>query len=246
MATSVAVIGEGDSNRRNTNALLKDLVEGFAAEVTFVVPVTAPWFTDAVRHVADWVFEHQSTFVSLAFVADSHDIVDLSDYEDIPVTKVEDMLDALAESDQVIVSWSDGTDWLEIWVEGALKSGRTVLDLTDGLYPIEYTPDADEDTTVVVDDVPEPVVEPEPVTEPVAEKPKPRSRAARNAAKAQEAQVPLAKAPVAEVTKQGIVTVQGAPKQGKEVVSAEDLKVREEIAQRAAEIVLERLRSALG
>lgn len=238
MATTVSVVGEGKSDRRNTNALIRDFTDGFAAETAFLIPVTEPWFTDAVRHVADWVYENRSTFVAITFLADSHDMVDLSDFPDAMVTEVDDMATALAEADQVIVAWQDDPDF-ESWVEDVLKSGKKVLDLTDGLYPIEYTPDADQPAVVAED--PTPVAEPVPTEPKPAAKPR-RSRAAANAEKAKE------KAATEQPADEGQALVPEQvvswPPAGGEVVNTPEFF--EAMAGEIERRVVERLRSALA
>lgn len=249
MSKAVSVVGDGESSRRNTNALLKDFVQGFEEPTTFVLPVSGPWFTDAVRHVADWVMENKSSTVDLTFIADEHDLPDLSDYESVTVTEVEDVPDALALSDTVIVAWYDNEDF-EGWVEGVLKSGTPVLDLTDGLYPIEYTPDEPADTQSegeqIIEPDPEPTPEPEPQVEPEPQRAKtretkPRSRAARNAAKTQ------AEEPSADEFYKEPEGGQAATYASADNVHGLSPEERDEAtAQRAAEIVLERLKTALG
>jgi hypothetical protein len=238
----VAVIGDGASTRKNTSALLNDWSTPNRID-RILFPGTEAMLSDAVRHVADWGLANLSGQCVNAIVSeDDSESADLTDYTDesVVVLPVPDVVEHLVgQATHLFIAWGEDDQFYSDLAERALKAGVKVYDLTDGLFPIELSEGTASSTGS------EPASQPEAAQEPVTPEPAPKpekrsqSRAAKNAAKTQSA--PDEAQQGAEVMAAGRASGGGASHTSQ--AGAIDV---EAVAQRAAEIVLERLAAAIG
>lgn len=179
----IAVLGDGESTRKNTTALLKDWsTPNRIDRILF----NADTLSDAVRHVADWGVTNLSGEAVVAVVTEDTDQEDLTDYTDegVIVLPVPDAVQYLIDqSTHLFLAWnSDDEESYAQVAEAALKQGVKVYDLTDGLFPIELDDSDDKGETAATE--PEPEAAPEAASEPVEPpKAKAKSKAAKNAEK---------------------------------------------------------------
>lgn len=144
----VGVVGSGPSTRKHLATLITDWAQGQDDEVGIVVSA-ADLQHDAVRHAADWALqkEHALTVV----VGHDYNEGDLEDYTGAQILQAPFTPHLY---DHLFIAWDNERDAeCEQVVEAAAALGVKAYDLTDGLYPIDVTPDPEPGADIVVPEV---------------------------------------------------------------------------------------------
>lgn len=186
----VAVLGDGASTRKNTVALLNDW---HAANKITAVAVSGNEqdFHDAPRHAADWALQTLGA-EGLAIIVDGEEAYDKESVADYVDEGVKIKMSGEQSASYIVHNRAthiflafpeENTAPLEKIAETALRAGKQVFDLTDGLFPIALdetepsdstepgTPTPDESLVTVVSEPKDgkEVVEPEAVEPEVSE-----------------------------------------------------------------------------
>lgn len=146
-------IGSGDTTAKNTTALLDDLIDAEEEPATFIIPVTQSLWTTPIQTIADYAFDQEIPYeVVTDDSADSHkafaEIIQAATKVhrvQRVAMKIENILEKSAEP-VLIVAWSDeDADSLSA-LERALTRDIPAFDLCNGLEPLEFDDESDDDT----------------------------------------------------------------------------------------------------
>lgn len=152
----ITAYGSGAVTRKTVTSLLDD-TNTAGGELAFVLPADEGVYTDAVRFVADWAFDHK---LPLHFLhTPSADLSHLEDFEGHATTTVvnDPLLESVRAADSLWIAFNEEDPLCESHATLGLRAGCRVYDLTDLLYEVtsdEELAPLDEPTPVEVSSSP--------------------------------------------------------------------------------------------